>query len=291
LITSIAKRDERVQFLDIRVILKEQGFDDVEISRLTQHVSITMTLDEAIQGNRNYRIVRLHEGVLEILETVYDEENQTLTFETDRFSNYAIMYQVDEDSSFIGILMIALILLLGLLAWYYRFFILLLFKRKKEDDEEEHKELKQESAPKKEASQDFETILKVDTILIKDVTKRATFEGSSKVEKGVYLEVTKDFESTNRIIEVENEALPNVLTSGNAFIKVSLDEAKKLSLKGISANGFVKKTPGSKCDKGYYGEVDVFNIFTGRTIILLEKLPPSSKKGHRWVRVQTRVIK
>jgi hypothetical protein len=145
MITSITKRDERVQFLDIRVILKEQGFDDVEISRLTQLVSITLTLDEAIQGNRNYRILRVHEGVLDILETIYDEENQTLTFETDRFSNYAIMYQVDEDSSFIGILIIALIIILGLLAWYYRFFILLLFKRKKEEDEEEHKELKQGS--------------------------------------------------------------------------------------------------------------------------------------------------
>jgi hypothetical protein len=53
----------------------------------------------------------------------------------------------------------------------------------------------------------------------------------------------------------------------------------------------VKKTPGSKGDQGYYGEVDVFNIFTGRTIVLLKKLPPSSKKGYKWVRVQTRVIK
>ena len=145
MITSVAKRNERVQFLDIRVILKEQGLDDVEISRLTQHVSITITLDAGIQGNRNYRIVRVHEGVLDILETVYDEENQTLTFETDRFSNYAIMYQVDEDSSIIGILIIALILLLGLLAWYYRFFILLLFKRKKDDDENKHKEVKKGS--------------------------------------------------------------------------------------------------------------------------------------------------
>ena len=37
-------------------------------------------------------MVRVHDGVAEILSSVYDEKEQTLTFKTDRFSTYAIIY-------------------------------------------------------------------------------------------------------------------------------------------------------------------------------------------------------
>ena len=42
---------------------------------------------------RTYFIARNHEGKVEILKGVYDEKTNTYTFETDRFSDYAIIYQ------------------------------------------------------------------------------------------------------------------------------------------------------------------------------------------------------
>lgn len=43
--------------------------------------------------NRTYYIVRNHDGKVEILKGVYNEETNTYTFETDRFSDYAIIYK------------------------------------------------------------------------------------------------------------------------------------------------------------------------------------------------------
>ena len=42
---------------------------------------------------REYYIVRSHNGKVDILETKYDEKTNSLTFETDKFSDYAIIYK------------------------------------------------------------------------------------------------------------------------------------------------------------------------------------------------------
>ena len=43
--------------------------------------------------NRNYCIVRCHEGTIAVLDAAFDAANKTLTFKTDRFSVYAIAYK------------------------------------------------------------------------------------------------------------------------------------------------------------------------------------------------------
>ena len=43
--------------------------------------------------NRNYCIVRCHEGAIAVLDAAFDVANKTLTFKTDRFSVYAIAYK------------------------------------------------------------------------------------------------------------------------------------------------------------------------------------------------------
>lgn len=43
-------------------------------------------------NNRAYYIVRVHDGKTEILSTKFDKTNNTLTFKTDKFSTYAIVY-------------------------------------------------------------------------------------------------------------------------------------------------------------------------------------------------------
>ena len=43
--------------------------------------------------NRTYCIVRNHEGTITVLDAAFDAANKTLTFKTDRFSDYAIAYK------------------------------------------------------------------------------------------------------------------------------------------------------------------------------------------------------
>jgi hypothetical protein len=43
--------------------------------------------------NRNYKIVRIHEGVVTVIEGTYDPVTYLFTFETDRFSTYALAYE------------------------------------------------------------------------------------------------------------------------------------------------------------------------------------------------------
>jgi uncharacterized repeat protein (TIGR02543 family) len=280
LIKSQLGSNQQFQFLDIYVLLTKNQVD-VRVSELTQTITISLVLPEEIQGFRGYQVVSVHNGVYRELETEFDETTQTITFVTDKFSSYAIVYNVSTFRDFLIYIILAIAL----------FFMFIVFKRKKKDEEEEKKVVKPVVFAGQKEPKVLQAELKVDAVVIPGVTSRKTFVGGAKVEKGYYLEVTKDFDSTNRIIEVEDDELPNVLTTGNAFISISQKEVGLLSLKGLSAFGLLKKTPGSKGEQGYYAEVDLVNIFTGRTIILVEKLPPSSKKGHRWVRVKTRVIK
>ena len=45
------------------------------------------------QTKREYFIARSHNGKVDILATKYDEKTNSLTFETDKFSDYAILYK------------------------------------------------------------------------------------------------------------------------------------------------------------------------------------------------------
>lgn len=42
---------------------------------------------------RTFWVVRNHEGVVEFLPTTFDSQTNTLTFETNKFSDYAIVYK------------------------------------------------------------------------------------------------------------------------------------------------------------------------------------------------------
>lgn len=62
-------------------------------------VNVPEELWAADGTNRVYQIVRIHNGVAEVIDSVYDEAGHTLTFETDRFSTYAIAYSDDNNSA------------------------------------------------------------------------------------------------------------------------------------------------------------------------------------------------
>ena len=57
-------------------------------------VAIPEDLPEIAKGfTRKYYIVRMHNGVVEYLETTLAEDGKSLSFETDKFSTYALAYE------------------------------------------------------------------------------------------------------------------------------------------------------------------------------------------------------
>lgn len=52
---------------------------------------------------RTYKIIRVHEGKADILPATFDTNTHELTFETDRFSAYAVVYKDVKDGSELGV--------------------------------------------------------------------------------------------------------------------------------------------------------------------------------------------
>ncbi len=114
LITSIGGDEldihsQGILYIDISVILKTEGEDDLYINQLTQMITITLHIPADQQGYSNYQIIRVHEGVAQVLTSVYNEETQTITFETDQFSTYAVIYDTYEGTWLWWLLLILLI--------------------------------------------------------------------------------------------------------------------------------------------------------------------------------------
>ena len=68
------------------------------IHELSKVMKVTIKVPEELinkdsKTKREYYIVRSHNGKVDILETIYNEKTNSLTFETDKFSDYAIIYK------------------------------------------------------------------------------------------------------------------------------------------------------------------------------------------------------
>lgn len=63
---------------------------DTQVNNLDKEATITLKLDEGIDGKNLVIVHEKHDGTYEIIETVYDEKNHTITFKTKEFSNFAI---------------------------------------------------------------------------------------------------------------------------------------------------------------------------------------------------------
>lgn len=84
-------------FLDINLI-KKIGNTETKIEKTNGMIKLAFEVpaglinkDAAI--NRTYTIVRNHEGKIEFLKAEFDKETNQLTFETDKFSTYAVIYE------------------------------------------------------------------------------------------------------------------------------------------------------------------------------------------------------
>lgn len=91
------------KYLDI-TLYKTVNKKNESIHELTKKLKVTISIPEELinkdsKVKREYAIVRNHNGKVEILEGSYDEESHTYTFETDRFSDYAIIYKDTKENS------------------------------------------------------------------------------------------------------------------------------------------------------------------------------------------------
>ena len=84
-------------FLDINLI-KKIGNTETKITNTTGMLKLTFEVPASLINkdaaiNRTYTIVRNHEGKVEFLKAEFNKETNQLTFETDKFSTYAVIYE------------------------------------------------------------------------------------------------------------------------------------------------------------------------------------------------------
>lgn len=85
------------KYLDITLYKNIDGTNE-SIHELSKVMKVTIKVPEELinkdsKTKREYYIARSHNGKVDILETKYNEKTNSLTFETDKFSDYAILYK------------------------------------------------------------------------------------------------------------------------------------------------------------------------------------------------------
>lgn len=85
-------------YIDLSLYKQIGNAEETRITSTSKKLSISVeipknlrTLDSKV--TRTYSIIRLHGGIVETLEGNYDPKTYLFTFETDRFSTYALQYQ------------------------------------------------------------------------------------------------------------------------------------------------------------------------------------------------------
>ena len=92
-------KDQKIgMYLDVNMFKQVGDNAAVKIPELNGKVKIQITVPEDLlvkdpTKNREYDIIRIHDGVTKVLDTVFDVETGTLVFETDHFSTYALVYK------------------------------------------------------------------------------------------------------------------------------------------------------------------------------------------------------
>lgn len=86
-------------YLDINLYKKvESNPSATQVAETQKDINISVDVpEELINENENvtrsYQIIRVHNGVAETLDTQYDAETESLTFNTNKFSTYVITYK------------------------------------------------------------------------------------------------------------------------------------------------------------------------------------------------------
>lgn len=82
-------------YLDISLWVKVGDNASHKVTTSDGKMKISIKIPETLinkSATRTYRIVRIHDGKSTIIDGTYDETTGTFTFETDKFSTYALVY-------------------------------------------------------------------------------------------------------------------------------------------------------------------------------------------------------
>ena len=94
-----AKGDAELgMYLDLSLYKKIGNDDPKKVANTNGTVTITIEVPTKLVNKdsgvtRTYQIVRVHNGKAEVINCKYDAEAGTITFETDKFSTYALVYK------------------------------------------------------------------------------------------------------------------------------------------------------------------------------------------------------
>jgi LPXTG-motif cell wall-anchored protein len=80
-------------YLDVNLYKKVGDNNPTKISSTSGMIKVSIVIPESLrQPGREFKVIRVHDGVVSVIQGVYDPATGVFTFETDRFSAYAIVY-------------------------------------------------------------------------------------------------------------------------------------------------------------------------------------------------------
>ena len=84
-------------YLDVSLFKQVGEADAQKVTTLNGEITVSFMVPEELRNKdtsvtRTYKVIRVHDGVAEEIDIVYDAEKKTITFKTDRFSTYALTY-------------------------------------------------------------------------------------------------------------------------------------------------------------------------------------------------------
>lgn len=93
----VSDNETVAMYLDVSLFKQVTGFAPTQVANTNGNVKITFNLPESLVNNdsnisRKFFIVRVHDGKAEKLACDYNAETGICSFETDKFSSYAIAY-------------------------------------------------------------------------------------------------------------------------------------------------------------------------------------------------------
>ena len=87
-------------YLDINLFKKVGGNTATKITETNGTVKASILIPESLwKAGRTFEIIRVHDGVPTVISGTYDENTHVFTFETDKFSTYALAYKDFTSSS------------------------------------------------------------------------------------------------------------------------------------------------------------------------------------------------
>lgn len=90
--------------IDLTLFYEIDG-KETQVHKTNGPLTVKITLPDSSDTSqaRTYEIIRVHEGKADILPATFDTNTHELTFETDRFSAYAVVYKEVKDGSELGV--------------------------------------------------------------------------------------------------------------------------------------------------------------------------------------------